>query len=148
MATERAQRRSILRRRWTQQHRLCVWCGRWTWCASVITLGDARRRLGLPPYGDLTERQRRLLLGTMATCEHVRPRAMGGLDNRSNLVSACHDCNNVRQHHASRLDAHPHVFGLLPRHVQAVMWEVLGAERGVPQTEPQGPIDPARIAAQ
>lgn len=31
-----------------------------------------------------------------ATYEHVIPRKLGGLDNKSNIVLACHRCNNIK----------------------------------------------------
>jgi len=63
---------------WIKEGKKCHWCGQPT-------------RLGsYKPDGTLA--------WNSATTDHVLPRWRGGSDDESNLVSACHLCNNRRSH--------------------------------------------------
>lgn len=38
------------------------------------------------------------LTAKTATADHVKPRAVFGLDHRNNIVAACHACNRLKGH--------------------------------------------------
>lgn len=81
-----AMRRRWMLQRYEEQGALCAYCGD---IMVVMTLDQAKERPDLA-----TNR---------ATCEHVTPHCLGGLDDLENVVAACHGCNTIKANLPPRL---------------------------------------------
>lgn len=105
----------IVRKRYWQQRRRCIWCGELTWCRTVMRARDAAKEFGIA----MGERgSRKALRHRMATAEHIWPKSLGGTNGVANIVMACQLCNSRRSRNSAAFPPNQEVLTFLPKEIQ------------------------------
>jgi CRISPR/Cas system Type II protein with McrA/HNH and RuvC-like nuclease domain len=114
--------RTHMRVLWDRQRGVCFWCGN----PMSQSVKDADGK-------DADDK---------ATIDHVIPQSAGGSDDLSNLVLACHSCNNIRSRYNGKFagplkDALQHIEALKRKiaqmkfnnEKQSISWRTMNAQR-------------------